>query len=126
MIVAKSVLEKYLSLRTEMEAIFNEVLMPRIREVCLHLHKFSPRSAHVTKTSVSVEDRRDSDSAYSIPIDLLFDENWESTVDAMLEKQRLRWEAESRRLTEQATRATEERERVELARLLAKYPQRLA
>lgn len=122
MIVAKPILDKYLSLRAEMEAIFNDVLMPRIRDLCLHLHKFNPRSAYVTKTYVSVENHRDSDSAYSIPIDLLFDENWESTIDAILEKQRLRYEAESRRLTEQSAKAIEERERAELARLLAKYP----
>jgi len=122
MIVAKPVLEKYLSLRAEMEDIFNDVLMPRIREVCLRLHRFEPKKAYVTKTYVSVENRHDSDSAYSIAIDLLFDENWGNTIDAQLEKQRLYWEREHQRLTERANKETEARERAELTRLLAKYP----
>jgi hypothetical protein len=122
MVTSREVLEKYLALRAEMDAIYNDVLLPRAMEICARVHGFEPKSAYITKAYISVDDGCDSDSAYSIPVDWMFDENWEVTIDAHLEKQRHRWERESRRLTERANRATEERERAELAKLLAKYP----
>jgi hypothetical protein len=67
-------------------------------------------------------DRRD-DTAYSFPIDFLFDPNWKARVAAMLEEEKLRYEAQNKRLDEEAKNRAEDQERKELAFLLKKYPQ---
>ncbi len=124
MVVAKAVFDKYLALYAEAGMIFNDVLMPRIQEICLHLHKFNPKSGKVSISGiyVSIENDRDYDTLYQIPIALLFDENWEKWVDDYLEKRRIRNEEDHRRFMEQMAREVETRERAELARLLQKYP----
>jgi len=128
MILAKAVYDKYLALQAEADAIYKQVLLPRIQEISLRLHKFAPNEACVGDKVVTFSDDRFSRSSsvdgFSIPVEWLFDPDWEKTVDDYLEQRRLKWERESARMVEESNRRIEQSERAELARLMAKYPQK--
>lgn len=123
MIISRASFDKYFSLQDEAEAIHKDVLIPRIREVSSYLHKMDPDEIYIDKDYISVSGRGDSDWSYRVPIDLLFDENWKSWCDQYHEARNLRYEAESKRLEDEERKRLEAREKEELAKLLAKYPQ---
>lgn len=124
MVIAKKDYDRYIALASDAEKIQKEVLEPRVREIIKALFREDRiHHIHFSADHVSCEGMYDMGIILKgKKFDLLFDEEWEIKVQEILEEEKRiidKRGAESARMEKERT---EKKEKEELTRLMAKYP----
>ena len=112
--------EKFLENRTEVKRV-QETLEPHAREIIVALTGDDPQEIAFHSDRVDYTTQY-GDWGESVDVNLLFDEDWEGTVQKKREERRRRFEIISAQRIKEEQEREEGRERAELERLLRKYP----
>ncbi len=118
--ITRPIYDQFLASRAEVKRV-QEALEPHAREIIVALTGDTPAAIAFHS------DRLDYTTQYgdwgeSLDVDLLFDEDWEATVQRKREERRKRCEAISAQRVKEERERQERKERAELERLLLKYP----